>query len=339
MADITLFQPFNMATAQTYYGNVTGATATQITIVDGGLATIYIGSFTYSGTTVFGTLETITQFNGTAETDLVTAINVNADTAETYIQNNQLQNLFQLIASGSTANTFHANTGSDVLFGYSGNDTFYLTSGGDTIDGGSGHSIVVYPGSQTQYVLTANGSGSFTVADTVSNRNGTGTFTNINYVEFSASTVVVAPQNLANVALLYEAALGRQPDILGLDGWENIFKALPASVQTMGPYGLSDVSGNYNGSLSIAAGFTSSAEFLAKYGSLTNQQFVTELYANVLDRAPDAAGLNGWLTQLSAGTTREHVLVGFADSVEAATHATLGFTGQSGYHAPWLFIV
>ena len=53
---------------------------------------------------------------------------------------------------------------------------------------------------------------------------------------------------------------------------------------------------------------------------------------------PDAAGMNSWLEQLNSGTTREHVLVGFADSAEAIHNATVGFTGQSGYHAPWLFL-
>lgn len=106
----------------------------------------------------------------------------------------------------------------------------------------------------------------------------------------------------------------------------------------MGAYGLSDVSAGYNGSLSIAGGFTNSAEFIAKYGSLTNAQFVTDLYANVLDRAPDAAGFNYWMSALSSGQSREHVLVGFADSAEAISNATAGFTGQSGYHATWLIL-
>jgi hypothetical protein len=50
-------------------------------------------------------------------------------------------------------------------------------------------------------------------------------------------------------------------------------------------YALSNISGGYNGSLSIAAGFTNSTEFISKYGSLTNAQFVTDLYSNILDRA------------------------------------------------------
>jgi hypothetical protein len=133
--------------------------------------------------------------------------------------------------------------------------------------------------------------------------------------------------------------LGRTPDPAGLQSWETIANALPSATEAIGVYALSDQSGGYNGSLSIAGGFTQSGEFVAKYGSLSNTQFVTQLYANVLDRAPDTAGLNSWLAELSAGQTREHVLIGFAESAEAISNAQNGFTGQSAAHAAWLFLI
>jgi hypothetical protein len=141
-----------------------------------------------------------------------------------------------------------------------------------------------------------------------------------------------------DVALLYQGALGRSPDPAGLLSWITLANALPASEQAMGAYVLSDVSGNYNGTLSIAGGFTNSAEFQTKYGSLSDAQFVTQLYANVLDRAPDAGGYATWMGELSAGQTREHVLIGFADSAEAISNAANGFVGQSGAHAAWLVL-
>ncbi len=187
------------------------------------------------------------------------------------------------------------------------------------------------------YALSANGDGSFELTTTGSVDHVSG----VMQVAFSDATVTIAGNGSENeyIALLYQGALGRTPDAGGLAGWEQIAAALPASTQAMGVYGLSVVPGNYNAGLSIAAGFTNSPEFIAKYGSLTNQQFVTNLYANILDRAPDPTGFAGWLSQLSSGATREHVLVGFADSQEAISNATVGFTGQSGAHAAWLFVV
>jgi uncharacterized repeat protein (TIGR02543 family) len=75
-----------------------------------------------------------------------------------------------------------------------------------------------------------------------------------------------------------------------------------------------------NGTVSLtqlADFFTASPEFVATYGSLNNTQFVTLLYNNVLGRAPDTAGLNGWVSLLTTGGySRGQVLLGFSDSVE-----------------------
>ena len=74
-----------------------------------------------------------------------------------------------------------------------------------------------------------------------------------------------------------------------------------------------------NGTITVtqlADFFATSPEFQATYGSLNNTQFVTLLYNNVLGRAPDTAGLNGWVSLLQSGYTRGQVLVGFSDSPE-----------------------
>lgn len=240
--------------------------------------------------------------------------------------------------NGNSTFSFGAHDGTAYLG--AGDDTTCLGSGNDTVVGGSGHNTIVFQGASSQYTLTPTGDGvSLTASSLGPNGTVTDHLSNVNFLQFSDKTMVVADASLADVALLYQGALGRTPDTAGLIYWENIYQTLPASVQAMGAYGLSDVSAGYNGNLSVAAGFTNSAEFIAKYGTLTNQQFVTNLYANVLDRAPDTAGFNYWMNALSSGQSREHVLVGFADSAEAISNATLGFTGQSGNHAPWLLVV
>jgi hypothetical protein len=70
----------------------------------------------------------------------------------------------------------------------------------------------------------------------------------------------------------------------------------------------------------VSANFAASHEFAATYGSLTNAQFVSLVYQNVLGRAGDAAGLSYWTGQLdSQARTRGQVMVGFSESSEFRT--------------------
>lgn len=221
--------------------------------------------------------------------------------------------------------------------------TFWISANAGTANltagGAATHATVLnFTGASAQYSLTPAGDG---VNFTVGTATGTDHLHGITQLAFADKTVTVAANSSFNeyIALLYQAALGRTPDAAGLQSWENIAHALPSATQATGVYALSDASGGYSGSLSITGGFTQSAEFVAKYGSLSNTQFVTQLYANVLDRAPDAGGLSSWLAELTGGQTREHVLIGFAESAEAVSNAQNGFTGQSGVHAAWLFLI
>lgn len=50
--------------------------------------------------------------------------------------------------------------------------------------------------------------------------------------------------------------------------------------------------------------------------NLSNQEYVTMLYRTMMDREPDEAGLNDWVTRLQSGTSRQSVFDGFADSTE-----------------------
>ncbi len=188
----------------------------------------------------------------------------------------------------------------------------------------------------TAYNLTSNHDGSFNLTTTGSANRIDGVI----QVQFADKTMNIAKTDSLNeqVALLYQGALGRTPDSGGLAFWDRTAAGLPATAQALGVYGLSDAPGNYNGNLSIAGGFTQSAEFINKYGSLTNTQFATQLYANILDRTPDSGGLAYWQSQLDSGGSREHVLVGFAESTEAINNATAGYVGQSGAHAAWLML-
>lgn len=67
----------------------------------------------------------------------------------------------------------------------------------------------------------------------------------------------------------------------------------------------------------MLAEFVASTEFQNTYGSLSNAEFMQQLYLNVLDREGDAAGLQSYTAALDAGTlTRAEVVAEFLDSDE-----------------------
>lgn len=127
--------------------------------------------------------------------------------------------------------------------------------------------------------------------------------------EFAAITGTVPAAPAANSAVyrIYVAYFLRAPDRSGLDYWVN---AVNQGLSLEG----------------VSAQFAASPEFDTSYGSLTNAEFVTLVYANVLTRFADDAGAAYWVSQLDAGVARSEVMLGFANGREF-----LGFTGT----LPW----
>jgi len=100
------------------------------------------------------------------------------------------------------------------------------------------------------------------------------------------------------VARLYSAYFGRAPDAGGWAYWNR------ESVDGMTLWRASDF-------------FADSIEFKRTYGaSLSNRAFLDLVYRNVLDRSPDAGGLQYWQQRMAAGTTRGQVMVFFSESPE-----------------------
>ena len=124
---------------------------------------------------------------------------------------------------------------------------------------------------------------------------------------------IAGDKNDSEAARMYQAALNRAPDDQGLSFWSNKLQA-GAAPET------------------VAQGFTDSNEFKQLYGTLNATEFVKQLYANVLNRAADATGLEFWVDQLNTGATKQHVLIGFSDSTE--NHVKTASTT----HDAWVFL-
>jgi uncharacterized caspase-like protein len=102
------------------------------------------------------------------------------------------------------------------------------------------------------------------------------------------------------VALLYEAGLGRQFDGEGLNYWIDQYDDVPLD--------------------NIGRSFLVSDEFTVQFGDayeISDAAFIDAMYDNVLDRDADADGFAFWSGALNGGGyDRDDVLVQFALSTE-----------------------
>lgn len=101
-----------------------------------------------------------------------------------------------------------------------------------------------------------------------------------------------------SIARLYAAAFDRQPDRGGFRYWLDLYTDGDVTLPAMAGY------------------FASSDEFVLTYGSLDNNQFVRQLYRNILGREGEADGVAYWLERMSAGDSRGTILLRFAESTE-----------------------
>ena len=111
---------------------------------------------------------------------------------------------------------------------------------------------------------------------------------------------------------IYEAAFNRDPDPRGLGYWISQFD-------------------NGMRLIEVSSRFIDSNEFKAIYGTNpTNATFITNLYLNVLDRAPDDAGLVWWVDQLDNNSekTWQKVLADFSESPENIENNRLELVGR-----------
>jgi hypothetical protein len=141
---------------------------------------------------------------------------------------------------------------------------------------------------------------------------GVDTLVDVERVEFADLAVAFDTEGAAGQAYrLYQAAFDRAPDLPGLGLWiAQLDRGM--SLGTVANY------------------FVGSPEFQALYGArIDYASFVTGLYANVLHRAPDAAGFAHWMDRLASGIdTPAGVLVGFSESAE--NYAQLIGTMENG---------
>ena len=208
---------------------------------------------------------------------------------------------------------------------------------------------VVFNGASTGFTMTPTGDGH---SLTVTEGSVTYTLKNVNALQFSDTTDIVASQtppvpgavNTAQVTELYSAVLARTPDVGGLSFYQNYAAANPST-----PF------------LQFAEWFLGSSEYTSNsahnYAQTVagDQQFITDSYNNLLHRVPSTADINFYennviapaLAGLAPGSTayaaadaqaHAQTLVYFSQSPEFLTDVTVTAQNPSS-SAHWLVLI
>jgi hypothetical protein len=194
------------------------------------------------------------------------------------------------------AESFSFTTVLPVTAGTPAADLF-LGGAAATINGGAGVDTVLYQGQYTISYTIKRTATETTVQSRFDNK--TDVLSNVERLMFQNSVYALDIDGNAGQAYrLYQAALNRTPDRVGLGFW---IDALDHGVNLR----------------SVARSFIDSSEFATLYGKApSDAEFITLLYKNVLHRTPDADGYKYWTDELRAGADRAGVLEGFSESKE-----------------------
>lgn len=183
----------------------------------------------------------------------------------------------------------------EAIIGTADADNLWIYAGNHFVDGNEGIDTAEFFNPLSYCTVSKNN-------DTIEVTNwidGTVTLQNVERLHFSDTNVALDITGTAGQAYrIYKAAFDRAPDAGGLGFWINAM--------------------DHGSSLTgVAGGFIASPEFQKLYGAnVSDRDYVSKLYNNVLDRNPDQGGYDFWLGALANGASREDILVNFSESKE-----------------------
>jgi Ca2+-binding RTX toxin-like protein len=254
---------------------------------------------------------------------------------DTYVLDSSSDSVIELFGEGTDtiwANfsynlTYSPNTEGLYLFGTgnisaAGNNLSNFlrgNSGNNFLSGGDGLDYLLLSGKADQYFCGLTSEGYFEVRDTVANRDGTDLLTGVERLQFTDANIALDLDGIAGKAYrIYEAALGRAPDLEGLGYWINDMD-------------------NGVSLTTVTSGFIASTEFQSQYGANPSYEtYINLLYQNILNRAPDAEGLDYWLSNMRSGANSPAVvLASFSEGIENTINVAPDIANGI-YYDPWL---
>jgi hypothetical protein len=215
-----------------------------------------------------------------------------------------------------------AGTGGNFVVAVDTSDNAFAAFSGLPTHG----TIAEVGGPIASYTLSANSNGHTLDIDY---SGGGYAFTDINAVQFTDRTIIVAQApatdgtvTTGNVTELYAAVFGREPDVPGLDYYQNQLKAIPAiPLLTFAEWFLQ--SPEYSGNSAHAYAQTTAGD----------TQFIDDSYGNLLHRAPETGAVPYYLAmigQFTRGLTPGSTAYTAAELVAHATVIT-GFSQSAEF--------
>jgi serralysin len=199
------------------------------------------------------------------------------------------------ITGTGVVDTLVGTANADRLDGGAGNDSLTGGGGNDTINGGDGVDVVVLSGGRSSYVITKAAAG-YKVVDIRTSGDGTDSVATVESLKFADASLQV--QYDSAVQALYLAYFGRAADFSGLANFQSQMTALNAPLTFSA---LETAYKNNAGIKSLIDSFSSSGESTTLYGGGNTRAFVTSVYQNLFNRAPDAGGLDYWAGEIDNG--------------------------------------
>ena len=299
MAKLVLSQAFDFRSAQAWTWMLRETNFTSISIADTTYRQTFLGDFPQlAGSSLNGKIASSSFSIKDAPVYSITGLDIDAALLAPYVERKgDLRGLYEPFLAGD--DSIQGSAGADGLMGFEGKDRIQGGGGDDWISGGAGFDFALYAGTRAGYTVTRTAGGA-TVADGtgVEGRDSLEGIERLVFADTNVALDVGAGETGGRAYRLYEAAFNRTPDAPGVGFW---IGKLDAGVSVT----------------AVAQGFIDSQEYRAAYGSaMTHRELVTRYYTNILDRAPEQAGLDFWVQQLDSGVARAEVLAGISESPE-----------------------
>jgi hypothetical protein len=221
------------------------------------------------------------------------------------------------IANNSRSGLAYLDFTIDSALNRTGNaskNSFTLDAGNNAVDGMGGIDTVVYAGAAADFTVERGVWGHIVTAKNGST--GMDTLVNVERIQFNDGWKAIDIDGIAGQAYrLYEAALGRPAEKAGLGYWMWRMENGTTLQQ-------------------VASEFTKQVEFASIYGANpTDAQFLRQLYLNILDREPDAAGYDYWVGRI-VDSSREQIMIEFSEGFENQAQV-IGSIQNGMDYTPW----
>lgn len=205
-------------------------------------------------------------------------------------------------------------SGNDKIDGGAGNDLLVGGIGDDFLDGGDGIDTAAFSGDQAIYTLVLHPDQTSMIIDRSDAGNGTDVLSNVERLDFSNNLLgrpldltvfgglsALTGDQLESLIELYIAYFNRAPDAIGLYFWGTTFSTGTTLEE-------------------IAGLFVDQDETRSLYpDTLTNAEFATAVYANVLGRVADQAGYAFWVNVLDSGArSRDQFILAVLEGAKAS---------------------